>query len=139
VKYLNILVIDGQGGKIGSRIVEEIRKLSPDIDITAVGTNSAATQNMLKCGATRGATGENAVVVACRRADVIIGPIGIVIADALCGEITPTMACAVGQSTAARILLPLNKCDTMIAGIGEVQMNDLITDAIFKVGEIIKG
>ena len=95
---MNILIIDAQGGGIGKQLVASVRKNLPDADITAVGTNTVATTAMLKAGADRGATGENAVVVNCRRADVIIGPIGIVIADALLGEITPLMAAAVAQS-----------------------------------------
>jgi len=133
---MNILIIDGQGGKIGSKLVEEICRVCPDADITAVGTNSAATQNMLKAGAARGATGENAVIVGCRRASVILGPVGIVIADSLCGEITPAMAQAVGQSEAKRILLPLSKCDTLIAGIGELPIGALVEDAVKKLEEL---
>ena len=105
---MNILVIDGQGGRMGSLIVEKIKASGIAEKITAIGTNSIATSAMLKAGADRGATGENAVVVNCRRADVIIGPIGIVIADALLGEITPLMAAAVAQSPAKRLFIPFH-------------------------------
>lgn len=93
-----ILIIDGQGGMLGKQMVEAVKRLQADGEIIAVGTNSIATANMLKAGADRGATGENAVIVAARSADIIVGPIGIVIADSLLGEITPKMAVALGQS-----------------------------------------
>ena len=93
---MNILVIDAQGGGIGKQVVAAIKQNMPEMEITAVGTNSAATTAMLKAGADHAATGENAVIVGCRRADVIVGPVGIVIADSLYGEITPAMALAVG-------------------------------------------
>ncbi|MBR3868887.1 MAG: DUF3842 family protein, partial [Clostridia bacterium] len=95
---MNLLVIDGQGGQLGSQIIKAIRNRYNDIHIIAVGTNATATASMIKAGANQGATGENPVIVASRKADVIIGPIGIVIADSLLGEITPKMAVAVGQS-----------------------------------------
>lgn len=113
---MKILVIDGQGGGLGRQLVAAIRKELPDAELTAVGTNSAATEAMRKAGAERAATGENAVLVACRRADAIVGPVGIVIADALLGEITPAMACAVGQSAARRILIPTNRCGSRVVG-----------------------
>ena len=97
-KPINILVIDAQGGGIGRQLVGSIKQELPEVSVTAVGTNSAAASAMLKAGADRAATGENAVVVACRTADVILGPVGIVIADAMLGEITPVMAAAVGRS-----------------------------------------
>ena len=100
VSIMNILVIDAQGGGIGRQLVTAIREKMAEADITAVGTNTVATAAMLKAGADNAATGENAVVVNTRRADVIVGPIGIVIADAMFGEITPRMANAVAQSSA---------------------------------------
>ena len=96
-----VLIIDGQGGRIGKQLAEAIGQ-DPRIELTAAGTNSAATVNMMKGGVRTAATGENAVVVGCRRADIIAGPIGIVIADALMGEVTPRMAAAVGQSLAKK-------------------------------------
>ena len=134
---MTILVLDGQGGRLGSQLVKEICARFPGADLLAVGTNSMATERMLKAGAARAATGENAVVVACRKADVIVGPIGMVIADALLGEVTPQMAKAVGQSDAVRILLPSDKCETLIAGIGGQSMNDLIRDAMDKLAHIL--
>src|SRR5699024_9961028 len=87
--HMTILVIDGQGGKLGRQLVKAISERFPQEELVAVGTNSAATANLLKGGAQRGATGENAVLVACRRADIIVGPVGIVVADSLMGEVTP--------------------------------------------------
>ena len=120
-----IVVIDGQGGKIGRQLVESIRLALPEAEITAVGTNSAATSNMLKGGARSGATGENAVRVACREA----GPLGILSADSLYGEITPAMALAVGQSSAVKILIPMNKCDTVVVGVETSSLAELIEKA----------
>lgn len=115
---MKILVIDGQGGKLGRKLVESIRKVSPGADITAVGTNSIATESMMNAGcADHLATGENAVIVACRTAQIIVGPFGIVTADAMLGEITPSMANAVASCPAYRVLIPMNLCDTYIAGV----------------------
>jgi len=130
---MNILVIDGQGGQLGGQIIKSLKSNFAEMDITAVGTNATATAAMLKAGASRAATGENPVVVACRKADIIIGPIGIVIADAMLGEITPQMAVAVGQADATRILLPVNKCDNLVAGVVDLSMSSLIEDVIVKV------
>ncbi len=130
---MHILVIDGQGGKLGKRIVEAIRAKLSDAEITVVGTNSSATEAMLKGGADHAATGENAVVVAARKTDFIIGPVGIVIADSMIGEITPAMAVAVAQSNAKRILIPINKCDNIIAGIGNTPLTVLIEDAVSRL------
>ncbi|MCI8296717.1 MAG: DUF3842 family protein [Lachnospiraceae bacterium] len=127
---MHILVIDAQGGGIGRQLVAQIREELPDTVITAVGTNSLATSAMLKAGADHGATGENAVIVGARKADVIVGPIGIVVADSLFGEITPAMAKAVGQSSAKRILIPINHCDNIVVGIGETGIRDLVREVI---------
>jgi len=126
---MHILVIDGQGGGIGKQLVEEIRKALPEAFITAAGTNSIATSAMIKAGADNGATGENAVIVGCRNADIIAGPMGIVIADSLLGEITPSMAVAVGQSSALRILLPVNRCKNLIIGIADMDIATMIKKA----------
>ncbi len=115
---MNILVIDGQGGRLGRKLAENIRKTCPEAFITAVGTNSIATSNMMNSNcADQLATGENAVIVACRTAQVIVGPFGIVTADAMLGEITPAMANAVASSSAYRVLIPMNLCNTYIAGV----------------------
>lgn len=130
---MTILVIDGQGGNIGRQLVKSISERFPGHELLAVGTNSIATENMQKGGASRIATGENAVIVASRKADVIVGPIGIVIADALLGEVTAAMAAAVGSSSAARILIPVNKCDTFVAGVKDGSTSALLADAMEKL------
>ena len=134
---MNILIIDGQGGQLGSQIIKAVISRYSEIDLTAVGTNAAATTAMVKAGAKKAATGENPIIVACRKADVIIGPIGIVIADALLGEITPEAAKAVGQSNAVRILIPINKCENLVAGVSNLTMTSLIEDALAKLDGII--
>ena len=135
---MNILVIDGQGGQLGGQLIKALKLNYKDINITAVGTNATATATMLKAGANQAATGENPVVVACKKADIIIGPIGIVIADALFGEITPQMAVAVGQSDAVRILLPVNKCTNLVAGVSDLNITIIIDDVISKVKDLVK-
>ena len=136
---MNIVIIDGQGGQLGAQLVKEITVLFPSVTLTAIGTNAVATATMLKAGAKNAATGENPVIVACRTADVIIGPIGIVVADSLLGEVTPKMALAVGQSDATRILIPMNRCKNLIAGVQTVSTSMLISDVIEKLGAIING
>ena len=113
---MKILIVDGQGGGIGRQLVEALKR-EGERDITCVGTNAIATSAMLRAGATRAATGENAAIVACREAEVIVGPIGIVVADALLGEVTPRMAAAVGQSLARKVLIPVNQCGNVVVGV----------------------
>lgn len=135
---MNILVIDAQGGGIGRQLVSGIKDKIPSASVTAVGTNSAATSAMLKAGADVAATGENAVKVGARKADVIVGPIGIVIADSLYGEITPEMAVAVGSSDAKKILIPINHCDNVIAGVPDLSVGRLIESALNLISECDK-
>ena len=130
-------MIDGQGGQLGSQIIRAIRTRYNDINIIAVGTNATATTSMIKAGANQGATGENPVIVASRKADVIIGPVGIVIADSLLGEITPKMAVAIGQSNATKILVPINKCENLVAGVPNLTTTALIDDTLNKLQETI--
>ena len=134
---MNIVVIDGQGGQLGAQLVKEISSKFQNVTVTAIGTNAVATAAMLKAGAKRAATGENPVVVACRKADVIVGPIGIVIADSLFGEVTDTMALAVARADAVRLLIPMNKCDTVVAGVPNLNTGALIADAVEKINEIV--
>lgn len=136
---MKILVIDAQGGGVGKQLVAAIKKAFPEDLVTAVGTNSLATSAMLKAGADRAATGENAAVVNCRAADVIVAPIGAVIADAMLGEITPAMALAAGQSPAKRILLPIAHCDNIVAGVKELGMGQLVQEAVERLREIREG
>ena len=137
-KRPNILVIDAQGGGIGRLLVSAIRQELPGASLTAVGGNSAATAAMLKAGADRGATGENAVVVACRGADVILVPIGIVIADSMLGEITAKMAAAVARSGAKRILIPFDHCDNVVVGVRDAGMKALVKEAVSVLLEAVK-
>lgn len=134
---MNILIIDGQGGQMGAQLIKAIMARFAEVNITAVGTNATATASMIKAGAKQAATGENPVIVACRKADVIIGPIGIVIADSMYGEITPTMAVAVGRADATRILIPINKCDNMIAGVNDVTMTITMEDVVKKLEKLV--
>lgn len=130
---MTILVIDAQGGGVGRQLVAAIKETLPQVTVTAVGTNNAATAAMLKAGADNAATGENAVVVGSRKADIIVGPVGIVIADALLGEVTPKMAAAVARSDAKRILIPFNHCDNIIVGVSEQNTNKLIALALEEI------
>ena len=130
---MNILVIDGQGGNLGKQICKMLLDRLTNVKIRAVGTNSLATESMLKTGIDEAATGENAVIVGARCADVIVGHIGIVIADALLGEVTAKMAAEVGSADAKRILIPMNKCDTIVAGIENLPTSALIESAVQKI------
>ncbi len=123
---MKILVVDGQGGKMGGALVEQIKKSLPGHRVVAVGTNSIATSTMLKAGADAGATGENPVVVNAADADVIVGPLGIVIANSLLGEITPAMAAAIGSSPAHRVLLPVDKCSHTVVGVVSRPLSDYV-------------
>lgn len=127
---MKIVVIDGQGGRMGRLLIEGVRAAGLACDITAIGTNVLATSAMLKAGADRGATGENPVIVACRDADVIVGPVGILAADSLLGEVTPAMAVAVGQSRATKLLLPVNQCKNIIVGTQQMTLSQLIAEAV---------
>lgn len=135
---MKVLVIDGQGGGLGRQLVAAVKAGYPDVEVLAVGTNSVATGAMLKAGADMAATGENSVEVACRKADVIMGPVGIVIADSMLGEITPRMAAAVGQSQAGRILIPVNMCDNIVVGIADLPMTKKVESAVEALADFIK-
>jgi hypothetical protein len=135
---MTILVIDGHGGGLGKQIISALKEDNPRYCIHAVGINSIATAAMLKAGADTAATGENAVLVGCRKADIIIGPIGIVIADAMLGEITPAMATAVGQSRAKRILVPMNLCDNTIIGVMEQPIGQSVQGAVRAVAQLLR-
>ena len=130
---MNILIIDGMGGGIGKAIIEHILAAKIDAEITAVGTNSIATSAMLKAGANNGATGENAVVYNCARADYIIGVMGIVIANSMHGEISPKMAEAVSSSSAYKILIPIDKCNATVLGVAEKPVQAYISEIAGKI------
>ena len=133
---MTIMVIDGQGGKMGKGLVEQLKKLCPEDEILAIGTNSIATAAMLKAGADAGATGENP---ASRTADIIVGPMGIVIADSLMGEITPKMAVAIGQSLAQKVLIPVNRCQHFVVGCRDISMGEYVKLAVEEVLKIRRG
>lgn len=134
---MNVVVIDGQGGQLGAQLVKEIVGQFPNLNLIAIGTNATATLAMIKAGAKNAATGENPVIVACRKADVIIGPIGIVIVDSLLGEVTENMVLAIGRADATRILIPLNKCENIVAGVPNLNTGALISDALSKLNGIL--
>ena len=133
----SVVIIDGQGGRMGAAVVAGIKAAALPCSITAIGTNSVAAAAMLKAGADAAATGENPVIVACRSADFIIGPLGIVIADSLLGEITPAMAAAVGQSRAVRLLLPVNICSNLVVGIKDQPFGKFVSDAVEKLAVLL--
>ena len=132
-----VMVVDAQGGGLGRQLIGSIKKELPNVCVLAVGTNSVATSNMLKAGADEAATGENAVRVAGRKADVIIGPVGMVIADAMLGEITPDIARSIAQADARRIMIPFSSCDNYIAGVSDFSMGKLIADAIAQLKKYV--
>ena len=133
---MNLLIVDAQGGGIGKQLIASVKLRCPELTVTAVGTNTAATTAMLKAGADHAATGENAVKVGCRKADIIAGPIGIVIADSLYGEITASMAAAIAQSDAVRVLIPYSHCDNIIIGASDQSIGRYIELAVEKITEI---
>lgn len=133
---MNFLIIDAQGGGIGKQVILAVKQNMPDAVITAVGTNTTATSVMLKAGADYGATGENAVIVGARKADVIIGPIGIIVADSMFGEITPAMATAIGQSDAKRILIPVNHCDNIVVGVRNLGIKEMIEEVLTELRKL---
>ena len=135
---MNIEIIDGQSGRMGQLFLEKARAAGITLPITAVGTNALATAAMLKAGATAGATGENPVLVAARTADIIVGPIGILSADSLMGEITPAMAVAIGQSSARKLLLPVNQCNNIVAGTANLSLSRLMEEAVALLADLCK-
>jgi len=134
---MKVVIIDGHGGKLGRMIVERIKSVGITCELTAIGTNSIATSAMIKAGADAGATGENPVIVASKYADVIIGPIGIIAADSLLGEITPEMAIAVGRSSARKLLLPINLCNNIIVGTGNLTLSKLIDETVDELAKLV--
>lgn len=134
---MKVIVIDGQGGRLGQLVVEQIKKSELKAELYAIGTNSIATATMMKAGADYGATGENPVVVACRDADVIIGPIGIVSVDSLLGEVTPAMAVAIGQSKALKLLLPVSHCNNQVVGMKNLTMNEMAKETVERLKELL--
>ena len=134
---MKIAVIDGQGGRLGCLLVEQIRARLPQASILALGTNTAATAAMLKAGANMGATGENPVVRGVADADAVLGPVGIVVSNAILGEVTPVMAEAVGSCRAKKFLIPMNSCGVTVAGVEELPLPAYVSQAVEAlVGEL---
>ncbi|MGN0785287.1 MAG: DUF3842 family protein [Candidatus Aphodomorpha sp.] len=133
---MKIVVIDGQGGKMGSALIERIKAALPEQTCIAVGTNSIATAAMLRAGADAGATGENPVIVNVRDADVVAGPIGILVANALYGEISPAMACAVAECSAVKLLLPVNRCNNIVIGVREQPLSEYLKEAVQRIAAL---
>ena len=133
-----IVVIDGQGGRLGKMLIEEVRARLPQAELLAIGTNAVAASGMQRAGAVPAATGENPVVVACRDADVVVGPLGIIAADSLLGEVTPAMAVAVGQCPAPKILLPINRCNHFVIGLQPLAIGEQIFLAVQRMGEVLR-
>ena len=127
---MKIVVIDGQGGRLGKLLVEGGRERMPQAEIYAIGTNALATASMLKAGADFGATGENPVVRAVMDADGVLGPVGIVVANAILGEVTPAMAEAVGSCRGKKFLVPMNNCGVVVAGVSEQPLSAYVASAV---------
>jgi hypothetical protein len=126
-----ICVIDGQGGGIGSAIIKKLKEAYEErVEIIAIGTNAIATAQMLKARANRGASGENAIIQTANKVDVIVGPIGIIIAHAMMGEVTPIMAAAVAGSSAYKFLIPLSQENVQIIGTSSLPLPHLIEELI---------
>ena len=127
---MKIVVIDGQGGRLGKLLVERVRERMPQAEIYAIGTNALATASMLKAGADFGATGENPVIRAVMDADGVLGPVGIVVANAILGEVTPAMAEAVGSCRGKKFLVPMNNCGVVVAGVSEQPLSAYVASAV---------
>ena len=135
---MRILIIDGQGGRIGRALIEAALKELPEAEVAAIGTNAIATSNMLKSGVKEAATGEYPVVLNAPKADFILGPVGIIAAGSLMGEVTPEMARAVGLSVAKKVLVPMNRCETLIAGMPHTPVGELVKSAVEMVKREVK-
>ena len=135
---MKVVIIDGQSGRIGQLFIEKVAKAGLACELIAIGTNAVATSAMLKAGASAGATGENPVIVACRTADILVGPIGILAADAMLGEITPAMATAVGRSNAKKLLLPVNLCNNIVVGTQSMPLSRLLDEAVELLTQLLK-
>lgn len=134
---MKIVIVDGQGGKLGKLLVEQLKPACPQVQLYAIGTNSIATATMLKAGADFGATGENPVVRAVMDADIVLGPMGIVIAHAILGEVTPKMAEAVGGCRAKKLLIPMNSCGVSVAGVQELPLSSYVAQIVEQVRSML--
>lgn len=134
---MKIMIVDGQGGGIGKALVERFKQVMPRQELLAVGTNSLATAAMLRAGADYGATGENPVLHNSKDANLIIGPMGIVVANSLYGELSPAMAQSIGESRATKILIPINKCNSIVIGVEELLLAEYVNKAVAKAAELM--
>lgn len=133
-----LVVMDAQGGGMGKMMVEQLKRALPEQKVIAVGTNALATSAMLRAGADQGATGENAIRVMAQKADVILCPIGMVLCDAMLGEVTAAMACAVGSSPAHKILVPVTRCQATVAGVPRMTMAEAVACAVQEAENLCK-
>ena len=136
---MKVVIVDGQGGRLGKMLVEQLKQRCPQTQLYAIGTNSIATATMLKAGADFGATGENPVVRAVMDADVVLGPMGIVVAHAILGEVTPVMAEAIGGCRAKKILIPMNSCGVSVAGVQELPLSTYVNQAVEQAAILLEG
>jgi len=135
---MKIAVIDGQGGGIGSNLIAKLKEVLPeDVELIALGTNAIATSQMMKSGAARGASGENAILRTVPTVDVIAGPLGIIIANAMMGELTPKMAEAICSSPAVKVLLPLTICGVEVVGVAKEPLPNLIEKLVDRIKNIV--
>ncbi len=135
---MRIAVVDGQGGGIGRAIVEKLRAAMPDVEIVALGTNSAATGQMIRAGADDGATGENAIVHNMKYVDVVVGVIGIINANSMMGELSPRMAQAIGESRAYKVLLPINRCNIHVVSVEDAPLGVHLDNAVRAIKEYVQ-
>lgn len=135
---MKVVIVDGQGGRLGKMLVEQLKQRCPQAQIYAIGTNSIATATMLKAGADFGATGENPVIRGVMDADVVLGPMGIVVAHAILGEVTPAMAEAIGGCRARKILIPMNSCGVVVAGVQEMPLSVYVNQAAEQAAELME-
>lgn len=133
---MRVMVMDGQGGGVGRLLVETLLAKIPGVEVIAVGTNATATANMMKGGTALGATGENAVIYNSARADAICGPMGILMANAMLGEISPAMAVAVSGAEVPVFLIPMGKCNAKIAGVEEKKLADYVKEVVDKIAAL---
>lgn len=135
---MRLCVIDGMGGKIGAQIITQVREFFPDLEIYALATNAVAAHQMLKAGANKGASGENAIVLTVQDVDVIIGPLAIVIPNSMMGELTPKMAEAIATSKAKKILLPITYPSIDLVGVEKKPLPHLMEEGIELLRELVK-
>lgn len=136
---MKIVIVDGQGGRLGKLLVEGVKARLPQAQVYALGTNSIATATMLKAGADFGATGENPVIRGVMDADAVLGPVGIVVAHAILGEVTPALAEAVGGCRARKFLVPMNSCGVVVAGVKDQPLPAYVAQAVEEMARELEG